>query len=183
MAHHLELLVRQWRSSYPPLANIASCRTCRSGDITTAWTRRQSVEGPLTQEPRHPALSWMMTGPGRRQLTCKERGKLTDKYIHILSLISVIAVISLLIIIFIIRWGHSSWASPSGLMLLGGGGDGLRTTEKINENGTSSYSFPLKYDTRWSWAELYSILLTYFLQLCLRHKPGKLRDHYRRLRS
>ena len=93
----------------------------------------------------------MMTGPGRRQLTCKERGKLTDKYIHILSLICVIVVvlvISLLIIIFITRWGHSSWASPSGLMLLGGGGDGLRTTEKINKNGTSSYSFPLKYDTR-----------------------------------
>ena len=29
-----------------------------------------------------------------------------------------------------------------------GGGGSLQTTEKINEDGTSNYSFPLKYDTQ-----------------------------------
>merc|ERR1712183_86395 len=43
------------------------------------------------------------------------------------------------------RYRHSSWASPSGLILLGGRGS-KRTTEKIEEDGTSSYSFELKYD-------------------------------------
>jgi len=43
------------------------------------------------------------------------------------------------------RYHHSSWASPSGLILLGGRGS-KRTTEKIQEDGTSSYSFELKYD-------------------------------------
>merc|ERR1711953_992287 len=43
------------------------------------------------------------------------------------------------------RYHHSSWASPSGLILLGGRGS-KRTTEKIQEDGSSSYSFELKYD-------------------------------------
>ena len=52
------------------------------------------------------------------------------------------------IIILIIRRYHVSWASPSGTILMGGGGSGsLRTSEKIDESGTSSYSFDLKYDT------------------------------------
>ena len=51
---------------------------------------------------------------------------------------------SMLIIIIIIRDAHSSWASPSGLLLMGG--YETRTTEKIQEDGTSSYSFDLKYD-------------------------------------
>lgn len=47
------------------------------------------------------------------------------------------------------RTYHSSWASPSGIILLGGvaGGKRLRTTEKIQEGGTSVTSFPLEYDT------------------------------------
>ena len=44
------------------------------------------------------------------------------------------------------RVGYSSWASPSGLMLLGGWYS-RRTTEMIQENGTSSYNFTLEYDT------------------------------------
>ena len=51
------------------------------------------------------------------------------------------------LIILIIRYQQSNWAVPSGLILLGGG-EGSWTTEKIQEDGTSSYSFPLKYDTR-----------------------------------
>jgi len=44
------------------------------------------------------------------------------------------------------RWAHCSWDSPSGLILLGGEGS-PRTTEKIQQDGGSSYSFYLKYST------------------------------------
>ena len=55
---------------------------------------------------------------------------------------------SMFIIILIIRYEHVSWASPSGTILMGGSGSGsLRTSEKIDESGTSSYSFDLEYDT------------------------------------
>ena len=57
-----------------------------------------------------------------------------------------VLVSSVLIIILIIRFEHASWASPSGLMLLGGS-HSKKTTEKIQENGTSTYSFELKYFT------------------------------------
>merc|ERR1711953_1416688 len=42
------------------------------------------------------------------------------------------------------RRDHTSWASPSGIVLMGGGGS---TTEKIQEDGTSTYSFDLRYTT------------------------------------
>merc|ERR1711973_445306 len=42
------------------------------------------------------------------------------------------------------RWGHSSWASPSGVILLGGGWS-PRTSERIQEDGTSVSGFPLEY--------------------------------------
>ena len=51
-----------------------------------------------------------------------------------------------MLIIIIIRYRHSSWDSPSGLILLGGGYS-RRTTEKIQQDGGSSYSFELKYST------------------------------------
>ena len=44
-----------------------------------------------------------------------------------------------------VRWLHSVWESPSGLVLLGGYSS-PRTTERIGEDGRSSYSFPLEYD-------------------------------------
>ena len=53
---------------------------------------------------------------------------------------------SMLIIMLIIREGHCSWASPSGTILMGGTYS-KKTSEKIQEDGTSSYSFDLKYDT------------------------------------
>ena len=52
-----------------------------------------------------------------------------------------------MLIIIIIRWGHVSWDSPSGIILLGGY-DSPRTTEKIQQDGGSSYSFQLKYSTQ-----------------------------------
>ena len=56
---------------------------------------------------------------------------------------------SMFIIILIIRYHHVSWASPSGTILMGGNtGGSLRTSEKIDESGISSYSFELKYDTK-----------------------------------
>ena len=61
-----------------------------------------------------------------------------------LSLIFLTALVSSMILI--IRYYHCSWAAPSGLFLLGGAVS-KRTTEKILENGTSSSSFELKYDT------------------------------------
>ena len=94
-----------------------------------------------------------------------------------------------------IRIRHSSWASPSGLILLGGT-DSKKTSEKIQEDGTSSFSFELKYRTREG--SLYShrqksdlkwdlfggtfakanIMLTYLLQSCLCHQPGNHRHHH-----
>ena len=54
-----------------------------------------------------------------------------------------------LIFIIIIRSGHSSWDSPAGVILMGGQYySATKTTEKIQQDGTSSYSFDLKYDTR-----------------------------------
>ena len=53
---------------------------------------------------------------------------------------------SMFIIILNIRFGHVSWASPSGTILIGGLSS-PRTSEKIDESGTSSYSFNLEYDT------------------------------------
>ena len=53
---------------------------------------------------------------------------------------------SMFMIILIIRYHHVSWASPSGTILMGGG-HSPRTSEKIDESGTSSYSFDLEYDT------------------------------------
>ena len=63
-----------------------------------------------------------------------------------LSLISLTVLVSSVLLKFlIIRFRHSSWDSPSGLMLLGGW-DSRNTSEKI-KNGTSSASFDLKYST------------------------------------
>jgi len=45
------------------------------------------------------------------------------------------------------RWDHSSWDSPAGVILMGGGGS-LGTTDKILQDGSANASFPLKYDTR-----------------------------------
>ena len=57
-----------------------------------------------------------------------------------------VLVSSVLVITLIIRWDHSSWASPSGVILLGSGYDyGGKTTEKIQEDGTSTASFDLEY--------------------------------------
>ena len=53
---------------------------------------------------------------------------------------------SVLMIIIIIRYDHCSWASPSGIILMGGY-NSRKTTEKIQENGTSTVSFALKYST------------------------------------
>ena len=53
---------------------------------------------------------------------------------------------SMFIIMLIIRDNHCSWASPSGTILMGGAYS-RKTSEKIQEDGTSSYSFDLKYDT------------------------------------
>jgi len=43
------------------------------------------------------------------------------------------------------RLWHSSWASPSGVILLGGI-NSRRTSERIQEDGTSVSGFPLEYD-------------------------------------
>ena len=46
------------------------------------------------------------------------------------------------------RWQHCSWASPQGLVLLGGGNYGLVTTELLEEASADSVQhFPLKYAT------------------------------------
>ena len=47
----------------------------------------------------------------------------------------------------ITRFGHSSWASPSGRIILMGGGESGLTTEEIQEDTTSLESFPLQYSS------------------------------------
>ena len=44
------------------------------------------------------------------------------------------------------RYFHSSWSSPSGLVLLGGEASPT-TSERLQEGGNTTYSFPLHYDT------------------------------------
>ena len=45
------------------------------------------------------------------------------------------------------RWGHSSWSSPAGLILMGGYDSG-KTTELLSDTSSSSSpSFDLEYDT------------------------------------
>ena len=45
------------------------------------------------------------------------------------------------------RYGHSSWQSPAGLVLIGGSGS--RTTELLSSSdSSSSYNFTLEYRTR-----------------------------------
>ena len=66
---------------------------------------------------------------------------------YCISTAAIVTDISSMFAIFLnIRYGHSSWASPSGTILMGGEGS-QKTTEKIQQNGTSSYSFELKYET------------------------------------
>ena len=47
------------------------------------------------------------------------------------------------------RYGQSSWASPSGVILFGGFGAGfvdLATSLRIEEDGTTTESFKLNYN-------------------------------------
>ena len=47
------------------------------------------------------------------------------------------------------RAGHVSWATVSGVYLLGGyGSNSIRTSEKVNKDGSVEEGFNLKYDTR-----------------------------------
>ena len=80
------------------------------------------------------------------------RGKITEERIDRLdiglsfSLICLTVLVSLVFLkCLIIRLYPSSWASPSGLILLGGVDS--RATEKIQEDGTSTASYSLKYST------------------------------------
>ena len=45
------------------------------------------------------------------------------------------------------RFGHSSWTSPLGILLMGGGGS-YTTTELLTDDGQSTELFPLQYDTK-----------------------------------
>ena len=102
-------------------------------------------------KPGHLA-SLLQTGPGRHRQPCRRRGEFTDKYEHDGNYHVDTSHVSddcpLLvspIMITIIRYGHSSWASPSGVILLGGGSS-PRTSERIQDDGTSTDSFSLGYD-------------------------------------
>ena len=51
-----------------------------------------------------------------------------------------------MVIIIIIRSYYSSWASPAGVIMMGGEGSPL-TSEKILQDGTTIESFGMKYST------------------------------------
>ena len=47
------------------------------------------------------------------------------------------------------RYEHKSWATASGVYLIGGYGSGVRrTSEKVKDDGSVEEGFSLKYDTR-----------------------------------
>ena len=46
------------------------------------------------------------------------------------------------------RSDHKSWATTSGVYLIGGYGGGKRTSEKVKDDGSVEEGFSLKYDTR-----------------------------------
>ena len=50
------------------------------------------------------------------------------------------------------RFGHVSWNTHSGLMLLGGEGPHSKRSSEIIKDGVSSLSFPLKYKVVFSCA-------------------------------
>ena len=64
------------------------------------------------------------------------------------------------------RWGHVSWATDSGVYLIGGQ-ISSKTSEKVMLNGSVVESFGLKYDTRLHFAFTcqYSILYHSFLDI------------------
>ena len=49
-----------------------------------------------------------------------------------------------------VRWGHSAWDSPQGIMMLGGWGSNRAwtTSEILMESGDTRTGFSLNYDTR-----------------------------------
>ena len=74
------------------------------------------------------------------------------------------------------QWhAHNSWASPQGVLLIGDWNNGRRTTELLNDNGETTPSFTLDYDTVWVWYLVRIIDIVsegnyYFMfQLCLLH--------------
>ena len=48
------------------------------------------------------------------------------------------------------RTGHVSWATASGVYLIGGFSNSLRTSEKVKVDGSVEDGFGLKYDTRYT---------------------------------
>ena len=73
LAPYVAVLISQWSCTHPPLVNTVSCRTCRTGELTTAWRRRWYVED---MTPLHPASPWPLPA-GRQQLICWRRGSKT----------------------------------------------------------------------------------------------------------
>ena len=144
----MSVVVTLWRCSSPPQVSTVTCRTfLERADVTTQWRSSQSVEDTT---PGHLASLWQ-TGPGRHQQPCRRRGEFTDKYEHDGNYHVDTSHVSddcpLLvspIMIIIIRLWHSSWASPSGVILLGGGWS-HGTSERIQDDGTSTGSFNLEY--------------------------------------
>ena len=145
----MAVLITLWRCSSPPQVSTVTYQAFLEWrDVTTQWRSSQSVEDTT---PGHLASLWQ-TGPGRHQQPCRRRGEFTDKYEHDGNYHVDTSHVSddcpLLvspIMITIIRYRHSSWASPSGVILLGGGGS-PRTSERIQDDGTSTDSFSLGYE-------------------------------------
>ena len=81
------------------------------------------------------------------QLNINNRLEITFRLLSSLIFLTVLVSSRLICnTIFIIRSLHSSWASPSGIILMGGSGS-KRTTEIIQEDGTSIISIDLQYNT------------------------------------
>ena len=147
---------------------------CRLADLP-AGRRQPSMENNVVcggkDGPEHKTSCLTLTSGG----TWEKTTELLDKR-QSFSLFSLVQCFSK---ILNLRVGHCSWASPSGLILLGGY-DSRRTTEMIQENGTSAYSFTLEYDLKHvnilegfvCSVDPRSLSVTYILQCGLCYQPG-----------
>ena len=62
------------------------------------------------------------------------------------------------------RTGHTSWASPQGLLLMGGTSSSRTTTELLNDNGGTTSAFTiLNYDNRCFKVFLIAVFLRYIM--------------------
>ena len=81
------------------------------------------------------------------------------------------------------QWhAHNSWASPQGVLLIGGYDTGT-TTLLLGDNGDTTPSFTLDYNTRWVWyfVSIIDIDIVLFQPCLLHRRRGRGYYNWRRM--